>query len=336
MPLTPTDVANKQFKIVFRGYSLDEVDGFLDEVESELTRLMRDNNDLRNNNGDGNRLVPAFTAAAPAQAEPAAATPAADVPPADVPAVDVPVAGAGDATTRGDVTAGEPAAAVAQDEPAVAPAEPAVDPELQRVAASGDGGRAALRMLQMAQQTAEQAIAEARAEAAAILDPARSEADSTLAAARAESDSTLAAARAEADSTLTAARAEAEQLLAGTRERAAAVDAEIAQKVEHAMGDLEVQRTVLERNIEQLREFEREYRRRLTSYLESQLQELGSTGTAQELEAPQAVDLPADGDEPSRGADVTGAVTGADGAGAEVAGQDGAHVEETPRVQGWS
>ena len=34
MPLTPTDVANKQFKIVFRGYSLDEVDSFLDEVES--------------------------------------------------------------------------------------------------------------------------------------------------------------------------------------------------------------------------------------------------------------------------------------------------------------
>ncbi|MBC7375071.1 MAG: DivIVA domain-containing protein, partial [Frankiales bacterium] len=43
MPLTPIDVANKQFKIAFRGYSLDEVDAFLDEVETELSRLLRDN-----------------------------------------------------------------------------------------------------------------------------------------------------------------------------------------------------------------------------------------------------------------------------------------------------
>ena len=43
MPLTPTDVANKQFRIAFRGYSLDEVDAFLDEVETELSRLLRDN-----------------------------------------------------------------------------------------------------------------------------------------------------------------------------------------------------------------------------------------------------------------------------------------------------
>ncbi|MCA1710089.1 MAG: DivIVA domain-containing protein, partial [Actinobacteria bacterium] len=47
MPLTPADVANKQFKIAFRGYSLDEVDSFLDEVEGELGRLLRENNELR-------------------------------------------------------------------------------------------------------------------------------------------------------------------------------------------------------------------------------------------------------------------------------------------------
>jgi DivIVA domain-containing protein len=47
VPLTPSDVANKQFKIAFRGYSLDEVDAFLDEVEGELGRLLRENSDLR-------------------------------------------------------------------------------------------------------------------------------------------------------------------------------------------------------------------------------------------------------------------------------------------------
>lgn len=66
MPLTPTDVANKQFRIAFRGYSLDEVDAFLDEVETELTRLLRDNAALQSRSG------------APAPA--AAATPAAAAP----------------------------------------------------------------------------------------------------------------------------------------------------------------------------------------------------------------------------------------------------------------
>ncbi|MGI8536689.1 MAG: DivIVA domain-containing protein [Mycobacteriales bacterium] len=48
MPLTPPDVANKQFRIAFRGYSLDEVDAFLDEVETELSRLLCDNAELKN------------------------------------------------------------------------------------------------------------------------------------------------------------------------------------------------------------------------------------------------------------------------------------------------
>ena len=43
MPLTPSDVANKQFGRQVRGYAMDEVDGFLDEVEQELTRLLSEN-----------------------------------------------------------------------------------------------------------------------------------------------------------------------------------------------------------------------------------------------------------------------------------------------------
>ena len=48
MPLTPTDVANKLFRRAFRGYSLAEVDAFLDEVETELSRLLSDNAELKN------------------------------------------------------------------------------------------------------------------------------------------------------------------------------------------------------------------------------------------------------------------------------------------------
>src|SRR6478672_5761530 len=49
MPLTPEDVRNKQFTTVRlrEGYDEDEVDAFLDEVAGELTRLLRENEDLR-------------------------------------------------------------------------------------------------------------------------------------------------------------------------------------------------------------------------------------------------------------------------------------------------
>jgi DivIVA domain-containing protein len=47
MPLTPEDVRNRRFKTSFRGYDEEEVDSFLDEVEVELTRLLGDNDSLR-------------------------------------------------------------------------------------------------------------------------------------------------------------------------------------------------------------------------------------------------------------------------------------------------
>src|SRR5690606_20106 len=49
MPLTPEDVSNKRFTPVRlrEGYDMGEVDQFLDEVESELERLIKENNDLR-------------------------------------------------------------------------------------------------------------------------------------------------------------------------------------------------------------------------------------------------------------------------------------------------
>ncbi|MFL6133074.1 MAG: DivIVA domain-containing protein [Nocardioidaceae bacterium] len=49
MPLTPEDVSNKRFTPVRlrEGYDMGEVDQFLDEVEAELSRLTRENDDLR-------------------------------------------------------------------------------------------------------------------------------------------------------------------------------------------------------------------------------------------------------------------------------------------------
>ncbi|WP_201931214.1 DivIVA domain-containing protein [Nocardioides donggukensis] len=49
MPLTPEDVSNKRFTPVRlrEGYDMGEVDQFLDEVEGELARLTKENDDLR-------------------------------------------------------------------------------------------------------------------------------------------------------------------------------------------------------------------------------------------------------------------------------------------------
>src|SRR5208337_4023641 len=49
MPLTPADVRNKQFSTtrLRPGYDEEEVDAFLDEVETELDRLIQENEELR-------------------------------------------------------------------------------------------------------------------------------------------------------------------------------------------------------------------------------------------------------------------------------------------------
>ncbi len=74
MPLTASDVANKQFTTVKlrEGYNMEEVDSFLDEVEGELGRLHREIDDLT-----------ARLAAAPAQV----AAPAPVAEPVPVPVV---------------------------------------------------------------------------------------------------------------------------------------------------------------------------------------------------------------------------------------------------------
>jgi DivIVA domain-containing protein len=47
MPLTPEDIRNRRFKGAFRGYDEAEVDNFCDEVEVELTRLLAEQETLR-------------------------------------------------------------------------------------------------------------------------------------------------------------------------------------------------------------------------------------------------------------------------------------------------
>src|SRR5688500_4091165 len=100
MPLTPEDVANKQFTStrLKPGYDETEVDEFLDEVEAELTRLYRENDELKSKlaaaqrtaaeSGDGGRVTTTQQIAPPPAPTPAAPppTPAPTPAPAQPPA----------------------------------------------------------------------------------------------------------------------------------------------------------------------------------------------------------------------------------------------------------
>src|ERR1700745_4227457 len=95
MPLTPEDVSNKRFTPVRlrEGYDMGEVDQFLDEVEAELARLTKENDDLRaklaaaQTGGGRTQEAPAGPAPAPEtvverKAEPEPAAPLVEAAPA--------------------------------------------------------------------------------------------------------------------------------------------------------------------------------------------------------------------------------------------------------------
>ena len=218
MPLTPADVRNKQFSTtrLRPGYDEEEVDAFLDEVESELDRLIQENEELRAKlaevlRGGGKQSIPALS------------SPLSD--------------------QRPDMM-GQP--------------EPSMDyrrPEhMERSMYQGEdnGGETAARVLSLAQQTADQAIASARREA----------------------DETIGQARREADDVLTKARRQAEQITGDARARAESLERDAQERHRQAMGSLVTSREELERRVDDLRAFEREYRSRLKAYLEGQLRDL--------------------------------------------------------------
>jgi DivIVA domain-containing protein len=110
--------------------------------------------------------------------------------------------------------------------------------------------------------------------AARVLSLAQQTADQAIAAARQEADETLGRARREADEVLTKARRQAEQITGDARARAESLERDAQERHRQAMGSLVTQREELERRVDDLRAFEREYRSRLKAYLEGQLRDL--------------------------------------------------------------
>jgi DivIVA domain-containing protein len=101
------------------------------------------------------------------------------------------------------------------------------------------------------------------------------------------------------DEHVEAGKAERNKIVGEAQDHAARLIREAEAKQRETLGDLEEQRQVLQRKVEQLRSFEREYRSRLKAYLEDQLKQLeakaasggsepDSSGTGSQPQSPAA------------------------------------------------
>ncbi|EHR51903.1 DivIVA domain protein [Saccharomonospora marina XMU15] len=255
MSLTPADVHNVAFSkppIGKRGYNEDEVDAFLDLVETELARLIEDNNELRQ----------------------------------QVEQLDAELE-----STRSELESAKAAGAqqhIPRDETPsrrLAPVPPPTSAmeQTQTHGFMGDSGEPnvqAAKVLGLAQEMADRLTAEAKTESDSMLAEARTKSEQLLSDARSKADSMVNEARTRAETMLNDARTRAETLERQAREKATNMDREAQRKYTETMNNLNTEKSSLNKKIEELRTIEREYRTRLRGFLESQLRELDDRGSA--------------------------------------------------------
>ena len=90
------------------------------------------------------------------------------------------------------------------------------------------------------------------------------------------------------DEHIEAGKSKGAKLVSDAQEQAARMVREAEEKQRQTLGTLETQRQALERKVEDLRAFEREYRSRLKAYLENQLRELEGAAAAPSGRGPQS------------------------------------------------
>lgn len=260
MPLTPADVHNVAFSkppIGKRGYNEDEVDAFLDLVEAELARLIGENDDLRDQVSSlEQRLGDAEADLDEARSQPGPAQ-----------------------QTQALQRQESPMQRGAADAPRMGAGAPA--PQLADAGADGgDHHVQAAKVLGLAQEMADRLTAEAKNEADTMLSDARTKSEQLLSDARTKSDGLVNDARARAETMLNDARTRAETLERQSREKSATLVSDAERKQNEIIGAIQRDKSVLEKKIDELRTFEREYRTRLKTYLESQLRDLEGRGSA--------------------------------------------------------
>ncbi|HZK36597.1 MAG TPA: DivIVA domain-containing protein [Aeromicrobium sp.] len=238
MSLTPEVVRNKRFTPVRlrEGYDMGEVDQFLDEVEAELERLTVENEDLR-------RKVEAASSGEPTSAFAAVPAPA--------------TSGLSPAVT-------ENAAEPAKEEPAKE--EPVKE----------EATFAAPARVEAAEVRRSPNMADASSAAARLLEIASNNADQLMEQAKDEADRIVGEARTKAERLTNESRGKADRMETDARVRAQKLDDETNERRQQAMANIERERFELQRDVEHLRAYEREYRARLKNYFQSQLDGLAA------------------------------------------------------------
>jgi DivIVA domain-containing protein len=137
------------------------------------------------------------------------------------------------------------------------------------------------RMLALANETADRFVGEAKQQAEQMLSSATSTSERLLSESHASSAQMVSEATMRADSMISDARTRADTMEREARTKAAALDRDAERRHVEALGIIEEKRGNLERRVEELHTYEREYRTRLRSYLDSQLRDLDSRGPAE-------------------------------------------------------
>jgi DivIVA domain-containing protein len=252
MALTPEDVRNKQFTTVrFKeGYDLDEVDNFLDEIEESLSAVTREAEDLR-------------------------ATTKGEVPES----IREEIRALGDENTRlkSELESSAKALEDANTRAIVSEDSAASDEALRSAQEQVSELEAQLQATNDELAISMAAISELRDQlAASQLDAAAVPATVSPAEQGVASVRILELAQRTADEAVASARIESEQLLSVAKSTSEELVSEAKANIANITREFESQRVAMERRVEELRAYEREYRGRLRSYLEGQLRELES------------------------------------------------------------
>ena len=249
MALTPEDVVNKRFQPTkFReGYDQDEVDDFLDEVVVELRRLNQENDELRQRLAAGGQQVES----APVESAPVASAPAPESAPAPA---SVPAPESAPAPT----SVQEPVEAEVVPEPQSAPVA-AVAAPAPAYAAPADETASTNNLLQLARRLHEEHVREGVE----------------------KRDALIAEGRTTAERLVSEAESRRREIVTEAESQQREIVAETDRQKRETLDQLNEERGGLERKIDDLRTFERDYRLKLKSYIEGQLHELdGEAGQA--------------------------------------------------------
>ena len=278
MAVTPEEVRNKQFTTsrFKEGYDLDEVDDFLDEIEESLSALTKEVEDLR---ATAKGEIPASIRDEISSLTSENALLKSELDQAVNSVESLRAENASLVAAGGDDSALEELRAKlaqAQNELAAAREEMnnragdqnELAAEITRLNSAIEELTAANANLAKENEDLKQSVpvmdaGEASSASVRILELAQRTADEAVATARIESENLRNSAQNESTQLLSQTKAEVERLMRETNANIAMMTREF-----------ETQKAAMERKVEELRAYEREYRSRLRSYLEGQLREL--------------------------------------------------------------